>query len=200
MIDEQRIKLLFGPYHAPAIGVGDRAYCLYRGEEVVVVDWTLAPIPWPICRRLGPDSGRGSLLVNEELARAIRCESATAVKHWWRVCGSCVVHWRKALGANRKNNPGSQRLVRAAVQKAVIQAHAPPTADQVEERRRRRSLKNVQAGNLAVYQRAAWTEEELALLGTMSDADVAIRLRRTHQGVQLKREKLGIACYRRMAG
>jgi hypothetical protein len=34
----------------------------------------------------------------------------------------------------------------------------------------------------------------------MPDAEVAIRLGRTYEGVQLKREKLGIACYRRLAG
>ena len=130
----------------------------------------------------------------------MRSESAAAVMHWWGVCASVAIYWRKALGAGRKNNPGSQRLIRAAVAKAVIQSHSPLNAEQVEERRRRRSQKNAEAGNLAVYQRAAWTAEELALLGTMPDAEVAVMLGRTYQGVQVKRERLGIACYRRMAG
>jgi hypothetical protein len=27
MLDEQRIKLLFGPYHLPAVGIGDLSFC-----------------------------------------------------------------------------------------------------------------------------------------------------------------------------
>jgi hypothetical protein len=70
MLDEQRTKPLFGPYHPSAVGIGDVVHCLYRDDELVVVDWTLAPIPWPLCRRRG-FGGIGSLLIDDELARAV---------------------------------------------------------------------------------------------------------------------------------
>jgi hypothetical protein len=110
--ESERVKLLFGPYQAPALRQGDRATCLYRGCEVIVTSWTAAPIPWPRCCRA---EGRGhpSLLVNEELARAIRNESALAVRYWWRVSGKIVWRWRRALAVDRKVCPGSQRLIRA---------------------------------------------------------------------------------------
>jgi hypothetical protein len=37
-----------------------------------------------------------------------------------------------------------------------------------------------------------WTEEEVALLGTAPDAEVAAQLGRTAEGVVIKRRKLGI--------
>jgi hypothetical protein len=81
--DRQRLKLLFGPYKTPPLKRGDRAFCLFRDCEVIITSWTDAPISWPRCRAIdssGPGSG---LLVDEELARAVRHESATAVMHWW---------------------------------------------------------------------------------------------------------------------
>ena len=36
MLDEQRTKLLFAPYHPPAVGIGDVVRCHYRDDEVIV--------------------------------------------------------------------------------------------------------------------------------------------------------------------
>ena len=55
----EKAALLFGPYRAPALHVGDRTHWLYRNAEVVVTSWTDAPIPWPRCRAL-ETHGRGS--------------------------------------------------------------------------------------------------------------------------------------------
>jgi hypothetical protein len=67
--------LLNGPYRAPAVQVGDRVFCHVRGTAVVTA-WTTAPIQWPRCRPLGARGGSG-MLVDDELARAIRCESSS---------------------------------------------------------------------------------------------------------------------------
>jgi hypothetical protein len=81
--DRDRVKLLFGPYKAPPLKRCDRATCLFRDAEVVVTGWTDAPIPWPRCRTLDGAGGGSGLLVDEELARAVRHVSAAAVRHWW---------------------------------------------------------------------------------------------------------------------
>jgi hypothetical protein len=65
--------------------VGDRADCLYRDCLVVVTGWTDAPISWPRSLPVG-ERGYPSIVVTEELARAIRHESAAAIQHWWGVC------------------------------------------------------------------------------------------------------------------
>ena len=64
--------LLFGPYQEPPLKRGDRAVCLFRDCEIVITGWTDARIPWPRWHALdSPGSGPG-LLVDEELARAVR--------------------------------------------------------------------------------------------------------------------------------
>jgi hypothetical protein len=83
-----RVRLLFDPYRPPALRVGDLATCLYRDAEVYVTGWTDAPISWPRCRPVDVPKSHPSLLVDEELAQAIRNESAAAVCHWWRVSGA----------------------------------------------------------------------------------------------------------------
>jgi hypothetical protein len=118
MIDDDHVKLLFGPYRAPPLKVGDRALCLYRDAEVVIYGWSPARIPWPLCYHVGTRACGKGLLVDEELARAVRLESAIAVRHWWGVSAATVLKWRRIVGAGRKNNPGTQRLIRAAVCKA----------------------------------------------------------------------------------
>jgi len=75
-------QLLHGPYHPPALQVGDRAHCLLRDCQVTITTWTDAPISWPRCQPVGQRGGCG-LLLEEELARAVRSESALAVMHWW---------------------------------------------------------------------------------------------------------------------
>jgi hypothetical protein len=118
-MSDDRTRLLYGPYEAPPLKVRDRTTCLYRDAPVVVYGWSLAPIPWPLCYRadtLRP-CGKG-LLVCGDLARAIRSESAAALAYWWGVGGCTVGKWRRCLGVGRKDNPGTHRLIQAAVLKA----------------------------------------------------------------------------------
>jgi hypothetical protein len=72
MKDRDRTKLLFGPYQAPRLRKGDRATCLFKDTDVVDTGWTDARISWPRCRPLDVPRSHPSLLVDDELARAIR--------------------------------------------------------------------------------------------------------------------------------
>ena len=102
---------------------GDRAFCIFKDCDVVVTGWTDARISWPRCRRLDVPRSHPSLLVNEELARAIRHESAAAVCFWWGVSDGVIHRWRRALGVTRTSNEGSQRLIRAASELGAEQLH-----------------------------------------------------------------------------
>jgi hypothetical protein len=59
-------------------------------EAVHAAVFSGGPISWPRCQRV---EGRGqpSLLVEEEVARAIHNESATALCYWWDVSEPLVV-------------------------------------------------------------------------------------------------------------
>jgi hypothetical protein len=70
MSPDDKVKLLHGPYRAPALRVGDRATCLSRDCAVVVTSWTDAPISWPRCRPVGVRGSYPTLL----LASSTRAE------------------------------------------------------------------------------------------------------------------------------
>ena len=97
MTDHDRVRLLHGPYAPPPLRKGDRAHCLLRDCTVVITSWTAARIPWPRCRALDGPGGGSGILLGEELARAVRQESAAAVCQWWGVSEGVVWRWRKVL-------------------------------------------------------------------------------------------------------
>ena len=95
-----KYRLLHGPYTPQPLRKGDRATCLFRDCDVVVTGWSDARIPWPRCRALGTHGGGSGLLVTEELAWAIRHESAAAIRHHWGVCeGAVMGGWLQLLHA-----------------------------------------------------------------------------------------------------
>ena len=180
-----------GPYAPPALRRGDRATCLVRDGDVIITGWSDGRIPWPRCRRPGSHGGGSGLLVDEELARAIRLESSLAIQHWWGVDVSVVWRWRKALGVPRFNE-GSARLQTALnTQKGAAQKGKPLPPEAVE--RRRRTAREL---GLRPPQRPGgrrWTKKELALLGTAPDAELATRFGRTERAVRVMRNRPSIA-------
>ena len=99
---------------------GDRATCLYRDCAVIITGWSSAPDPLatlPLPRL----AGAAPLLLDEELARAVRTESAATVMHWWDASMTAVCHWRKALGTCRTDNQGTARLTLASAAKGPVE-------------------------------------------------------------------------------
>ena len=76
------MQLLHGPYKPPVLKPGEQAECLFRGGLVTITGLSDARIPWPRGLK-GGGGGNPGLLVDAELARAIRSESANAVVYWW---------------------------------------------------------------------------------------------------------------------
>jgi len=193
MKDRERVKLLFGPYRPPRLRRGDRATCLFKDCDVVVTGWTDARISWPRCLPQGT-KGHPSLLVDEELARAIRHESAAAIRFWWGVSVGVVWSWRKALGTDRKNCEGTRRRMRAASELGAAQVRGKPLPPEQVERRRRTAVE-LDLGRFlrpGCNYRPWWTGHEVALLGKLPDEEVAARIGRTPNAVRVKRKKLGV--------
>jgi hypothetical protein len=99
----EKCRMRHGPYHAPPFKRGDRATCHFRDCDVKIIGWTDARIAWPRCLPVN-SKGHPSLLLDDELARAVRTEAAAAVCYWWGVSQGVVQRWRKALGVTRTNN------------------------------------------------------------------------------------------------
>jgi hypothetical protein len=178
-------QLLFGPYRPPALKRGDKATCLDRDTDVVVTGWGEASLGRPRCRL----PGRGGVpipLVDEELARAIRQESAQALGYWWGVSSPVVSRWRRNQGVGRMDSAGSRRLILAASQRGAARVRGQPVPPRVRELRRLAALKNG-------FPQRRWTAEELALLGSCDDRSVAARTGRSADAVRLARSRRGIA-------
>src|SRR5262245_46802628 len=169
----EKTKLLFGPYTAPALTVGDRVFCRHRDAEVVVYDWSAAPLPWPLCYRVGGRGAGKGLLIDDELERAVRHESALAVQYWWGVCQKTVCKWRAALGVYRTGAEGSRCLIhRAALHGLMARRNGEAVAIRV------------------------WAEAERALVGALPDAEVARRTGRTYHAVRVMRAHMGLPALR----
>ena len=83
MTDDDRFRLLFGPYRTPVFRYGD-AFCELRGD-VILCGLTDAPIPWPTGKKRQKGPGARAIVVYGALAEAVRRESAQAVAHWWGI-------------------------------------------------------------------------------------------------------------------
>jgi hypothetical protein len=99
---------------------------------------TDARISWPCCRALHHRRCRPAMLVDDELLRAIRTESAEAIKYWFGVSTCTVWSWRKAFGISQWGTEGSRRLHQALSETgAAVLRDKPLSSEQVEQRRRR---------------------------------------------------------------
>lgn len=97
--------LIGAPYLPPSCRLGDWIDDEIEGC-VEVGGWTAAPLSWPRRKK----TGRASLILTSELARAVRTESSEAIQHWWGVGEVTVWKWRKALGVERVTD-GTRKLL-----------------------------------------------------------------------------------------
>jgi hypothetical protein len=128
-----------------------------------------------------------------ELARAVRHEAAAAVRYWWGVSDCVVWRWRQTLGVSRTNNEGTRRAIHAAAVAAGLAMHERGlTPQEIEQRRRNngehRLWQNVRPG----YHGPWWTLEQLELLGTLPDEEVARRTGLTPNAVRVMRWRRGV--------
>lgn len=213
MNQQERCKLLFGPYVAPRTPRNRRLYCQMRGS-LRMGTWSDGPIPWP--RRYRTDS----IILCGDLIRAVKMESVDAICYHWGVCRSLVQKWRAALNVPRYNlgtkqlrryvwSPNSlarQKAITRGVnpkaligrRKSTLEPVRPIKRPGTSELMRERMAKTGRALNPALR---LWTEMEDKLLGTARDENIARRINRSKFAVTARRQNLGIpawnVCYAR---
>ena len=89
------VPLRHGPYHAPAVQIGEFLFCSLRGRNLKVVDWSDSPIPWPRARV----GGHLVRIVCGDLEKAMQVESMAAVAFAWGLSLTPVVKWRRGLAS-----------------------------------------------------------------------------------------------------
>ena len=197
---ERELYQLLGRYLPPRVRVGDVATCLYRDCDVVITSWTDALISWPRCRARHTRGGSG-LLVNETLLQAIRTESVMAIKYWFGVGTGAVWAWRRAFGVKQWGTIGSRRLLELTTAKGNEAARAKVYTKSERQQKRRIAKQLNLAKHLREYRdqhRArSWSNDEVALLGTMKDTRLAKTLDRSRDDVRRERVRRGIPSYRK---
>lgn len=97
MVD--KLPDLFGAPYAPPLVLDG-----WLNDEIdgllEVGGWTSAPISWPRRKK----TGKASLILTDELARAVRIESVEAIGYWWG-CGP----QRCGCGGKHSELVGSQK-------------------------------------------------------------------------------------------
>lgn len=107
--------LVGGPYAAPACEPGSSLVCRLRGRQTVG-GLTTAPIPWPYAARYC-NGHVYSLIVCDDLVRAVKAEGAQAIAHHWGVGRHVVSKWRRALGVGRMTKGTAARWRELAPEK-----------------------------------------------------------------------------------
>jgi hypothetical protein len=189
---------LLGEYVPPPVRAGDRVYCKYRRARCRVTGWQDGPIPWPRCAAIGQRGGSG-LWVNAGLLRAIRTESAAALKYWFGVGTKAVWNWRRAFlpGVGHLKTPGSRAAHRAA---SLAGAEGIRAKVWTEDERRARSETAKEQERKPPARWPDWTARQLALLGTDHDERIAAKVGRAVVTVRRTRWELRIPAFRDRRG
>ena len=188
---------LIGRYVRPSVHLGERVGCLFRECECTVTSMSDGRIPWPRAHRCDGHGGASGLWVNAELERAIRTESAAALRYWFGASQITIWQWRKHFGVSSGADSalGTRCARSAAAAKAgALQRTRVWTATERaarSERAKRLGLRPVRW----TPERGGWAAEHLALLGTDHDKVIAQKIGRTRSAVKAKRQHLGIPVY-----
>jgi hypothetical protein len=180
---------LIGKYAPPAVRVGDRVTCLFRDALCVVTSVSDAPIPWPRVRALEHRGGSG-LWACGELLRAIRTESAVALKVWFGASTTTVWAWRKAFGVGgRATTRGSRKAIRAAAIRGAAAVRAKEWTD-AELDKKAATSKHLGLRPPDRWKgRGGWIDAQVRLLARMTDEQVARRTGRSVNAVRNKRRR-----------
>ena len=203
---EEKVRFVGGPYAPPLIPIGGRLKCELRGE-LEVGGYNDALIPWPVALQHSRQ-----LIVCGDLVRALKTESRLAVAFHFGISRQMVSEYRRRLGVERYT-PGSMRLF----WRNVNLARTPEAREKMSQQRegradlmppdareklheiqkrpksedwKRRMSERQQRRNLLAGRPAKWTDEELKLIGTRPDREVAKLLNRSFSAVKGKKFEL----------
>lgn len=190
MKDEERYKLLFGPYKSPKVKIGDEMTDAIRGP-VVVGTWSKGRIPWPCIRT----AGRSAFVLTGDLVEAVKNESSLAIQYWWGVSPSTVHRWRKTLGTDQYNE-GTLRLHREWKPEKISAADARRGQRKgASPESRAKMTAKIRARGFYQHSQRVWNKEEESILGTMPDPAAAEKLGRTLKAVGMWRRRMGIPAF-----
>ncbi len=208
--DEQRYRLLYGPYEPPLVKRGFLVDAL-RGK-VPFGTFSNALISWPKARRRGR-GGSGGLVLCGDLLRALQTESCPAICHYWGVSRATVGNWRRALqmkgitaGAERlvklgveiaKRPECRQKISEAALGRALAPVHRAKLLRGINQGwkarfKARRAAFRLTGSFPKATQSDPWIPEEERLLSKLPTAELVPMIGRSASSIHAHRKLLGI--------
>src|SRR5262249_10128402 len=147
-----------------------------------------APISWP---RVSPAGGRGrrGVLVNATMRRAIKTESAAALKYHFGL--STLVVWKLRTWARVEGHTrttGSRHLPQGVSDRGAAGIKAKEWTD-AELAARSELSKRLGLKPPGRWAETGWTAAQEALLGTDHDDVIAERIGRTPEAVTMRRKR-----------
>lgn len=203
---EETVRLVDGPYIPPILGIGAWLKCELRGD-LQVGGYSNALIPWPVAM-----GHAKQLVICRDFLRALKTESREAVAFHFGISRGLISELRRKLGIERLT-PGSFRLFRRTIELArtdearakISRANegkgdkmSPEDREKLREIQRRPKPKAWRE-RMAMYwkRRAAtsgmpekWTEEEIRMIGTIPDRDLARALNRSLASIKGRKFQL----------
>ena len=203
---EEKMRFVGGPYAPPLVPIGSWLKCELRGM-VQVGGYSNGLIPWPVAV-----NHPRQMILCEDLVKALKTESRVAVCFHFGISPQMVSEYRRRLGIERFT-AGSIRLFWRNVKLAASdEARAkmsrqregrqdlmtPVDRERLREIQRRPKSETWKAKMVERWQRRftllgkpdEWTEEELKLIGTRPDREVAKLLNRSVLAVKAKKFQL----------
>ena len=201
---EEKVRFVGGPYTPQLVDVGGRLRCKLRGM-LTVAGYTNALIPWPVA--VGNSSKQ--VILCGDLLKALKTESCVAVAFHFGLSPQTVSLYRSRLGIERFT-PGSRRLLWRNVELARTDEARAKMSRQREGRRDlmtqvdRERLRAIQKRPKSkewkdkmtehwqkrfslIGRPEKWTKEELEMIGTRPDREVAKLLNRSLMAVKAKK-------------
>ena len=200
---EELVRLVDGPYTPPFVPIGARLKCELRGE-LEVDGYTNALIPWPVTK-----GHRKQLILCGDLLRALKTESVAAVAFHFGISHALVSELRQRFGVERYT-AGSMRLFWRNIERArtadardkISRAHEgrkdrmkPEDRERLREIQKRPKAASwkermFERQQRSMAMRRPWTEEEMRLIGTRPDREVARLINRSFSAVKGKKFEL----------
>ncbi len=203
---EELVRFIGGPYAPPLVAVGGWLRCALRGD-LQVAGYTNALIPWPVAA-----GHRKQLIVCGNLVKALKTESRLAVAFHFGISPALVSEYRSRLNIERYT-AGSQRLfwrnvnlartpeARRKLSRKLEGRGDTMTPEAREELRRIQQQPKSKEWKERMSERwsrrfallgppQVWTVDELKLIGTKPDREVARLLNRSLSAVKAKKFQL----------
>jgi hypothetical protein len=179
-------RLLYGPYNAPHVRIGDELHCNVYGLQIVA-GWS-GPKQWPRAKARG---GRPRLIICDELRRAIKFETCETVSAHWGIHIRTIAKWRKKLGFESTISVAGSSYKRAKMRRERTMRPDRYVLPGYHAITSLTSAARMEVGRRSAGARA-WSLQEIEALRHLANDSAMVQLNRSFSSIMNARARYGI--------